>query len=111
MSTALVDSLPLPLLTYLRPEVATLKERLDEFIENEVLPAEEEFTKHLATLSNKESDCWSFEALPPSLLKLQQGTSFGILEFIHTSLIDFISSISDVCSQSDINLSRIWNSS
>ena len=61
---------PLPSLTYLRQEVASLKERLDEFIEQEVIPAEDELTEHLAKRSG--DDRWSHDALPPSLPKLQQ---------------------------------------
>ena len=60
----------LPSLTYLSRDVAQLKERLDAFIENEVLPAEDEYNKHLANRAGDER--WSMEALPPSLPKLQQ---------------------------------------
>ncbi|CAJ1965791.1 unnamed protein product [Cylindrotheca closterium] len=61
---------PQPSLTYLRPEVAALKARLDEFIEHDVLPAEEEYNEHLSSRSG--SDRWTMDALPPSLSKLQQ---------------------------------------
>lgn len=61
---------PQPSLTYLRPEVAALKARLDEFIENDVLPAEEEYNEHMKSRSGK--DRWTMDALPPSLFKLQQ---------------------------------------
>eukprot|EP00980_Cylindrotheca_fusiformis_P018284 scaffold5966_cov118-Cylindrotheca_fusiformis.AAC.9 len=61
---------PLPSLTYLRPEVAELKRRLDDFIENDVLPAEEDYNEHMATRSGK--DRWSMEAIPASLSQLQQ---------------------------------------
>lgn len=60
----------LPSLTYLTRDVAQLKERLDAFIDNEVLHAEDEYNKHLATRAGDER--WSMEALPPSLPKLQQ---------------------------------------
>jgi len=59
-----------PTLTYLRPEVAALKKTLDAFINEEVLPAEEEFEDHMKTIYG--SDRWSIKALPPSLSKLQQ---------------------------------------
>jgi acyl-CoA dehydrogenase len=61
---------PLPSLTYLRPEVVQLKVRLDDFIENHVLPAEEEYNEHMATRAGE--DRWSMEALPPSLSELQR---------------------------------------
>lgn len=61
---------PLPSLTYLHPEVAQLKVRLDDFIENDVIPAEEQYCQHMATRTGK--DRWSMQALPPSLSQLQQ---------------------------------------
>ena len=59
-----------PSLTYLRPEVAALKKQLDEFINEEVIPAEEEYNEHMKERYGE--DRWTMEALPPSLDKLQQ---------------------------------------
>lgn len=61
---------PLSSLTYLRPEVAALKKKLDDFIENEVIPAEDEFNQHVSARAGNER--WSLDALPPSLPQLQQ---------------------------------------
>lgn len=59
-----------PSLTYLRPAVAALKERLDVFIEEEVIPAEEEYEAHMATRFGK--DRWTLDAIPPCLSRLQK---------------------------------------
>ncbi|KAL3928255.1 MAG: hypothetical protein SGBAC_012731 [Bacillariaceae sp.] len=66
----MTSSDPQPSLTFLRPEVAALKARLDEFIENDVIQAEEEYNEHMNSRSGK--DRWTMDALPPSLSKLQQ---------------------------------------
>lgn len=61
---------PEPSLTYLRPSVAALKERLDAFLNDEVIPAEaelEEFLHH-----RHGADRWSQNAIPPCLLRLQR---------------------------------------
>lgn len=64
-----------PSLTYLRPEVATLKERLDEFIESEVIPAEAEYHKHMKDRHEGGTESWnsrwSLEAIPPCLPRLK----------------------------------------
>jgi acyl-CoA dehydrogenase len=59
-----------PSLTYLRPEVAELKRKLDLFIQNEVIPAEEEYVQHLSTRHG--SARWTSDALPPCLIRLQE---------------------------------------
>lgn len=61
---------PEPSLTYLRPSVAALKAKLDEFLREEVVAAEEEFESHLASLHG--GSRWSPDAIPPCLLRLQQ---------------------------------------
>jgi acyl-CoA dehydrogenase len=61
---------PEPSLTYLRPEVAALKQRLDEFLQEEVIPVEEEFAEHVKQFHGM--DRWTMQAVPPSLSKLQQ---------------------------------------
>lgn len=58
-----------PSLTYLRPEVAELKKRLDAFIQDEVIPAEEEFQQHLSKFSD--GSRWTTAALPPALPALK----------------------------------------
>jgi len=59
------------LLTYLRPEVAALKERLDEFVEKECIPAEEEYQAHVAQFSSVQTR-FSMEAIPPCVERLKQ---------------------------------------
>jgi acyl-CoA dehydrogenase len=59
-----------PSLTYLRPEVSELKRKLDAFIEEEVIPAEEESVQHISRLDGAAR--WTPEALPPRLKQLQQ---------------------------------------
>lgn len=64
-----------PSLTYLRPEVLELKERLDAFIENEVIPAETEYHEHMKHRHNdgfeSHNSRWSMDAIPPCLSRLQ----------------------------------------
>ena len=57
-------------LTYLRPEVAALKKRLDDFVENECIPAEAEFEAHLADRHG--NDRWTMDAIPPCLDRLKK---------------------------------------
>mmetsp|Transcript_13793 Transcript_13793/g.34666 ORF Transcript_13793/g.34666 Transcript_13793/m.34666 type:complete len:481 (-) Transcript_13793:126-1568(-) len=63
-------------LTYLRPEVARLKERLEVFIEAEVIPAEAEYHDHMKHRhddgTEPHNSRWSMDALPPCLFKLQR---------------------------------------
>jgi len=56
-------------LSYLRPEVAALKVRLDWFVENECIPCEEEFEAHLKDRHGK--DRWTLDAVPPCLERLK----------------------------------------
>lgn len=60
---------PQPSLTYLRPEVAKLRESLETFIESEVIPAEAEYHEHMKGRS--EGGRWSMDAIPPCLKRLQ----------------------------------------
>lgn len=57
-------------LTFLRPEVARLKERLDCFVEEECIPAEAEFFAHLRDRHG--DDRWSPDAIPPCLERLKR---------------------------------------
>lgn len=59
-----------PSLTYLRPAVAELKQRLDAFIQDEVIPAEQEYEEHMSTRFG--NDRWTMDAIPPCLVRLQQ---------------------------------------
>lgn len=75
-----------PSLTYLRPEVARLKERLDEFVRSEVIPAEAEYHDHMKHRHNdsigindndngngatSSASRWSPDAIPPCLDRLR----------------------------------------
>jgi hypothetical protein len=51
-----------------------LKQRLDEFIQEEVIPVEEEFAEHLKQFNGNHR--WTMQALPPSLSKLPVGGVF-----------------------------------
>jgi len=66
---------PQPSLTYLRPEVARLKQRLEEFVNNEVIPAETEYHDHMKGRhedgTSPHNSRWSRDALPPCLARLQ----------------------------------------
>ena len=59
-----------PSLTYLRPAVAALKERLEEFVREEVIPAESEYQEHMADRHGPRR--WTIDAIPPCLVRLQQ---------------------------------------
>lgn len=56
-------------LTRLRPELAELKSKLDDFVE-ECIRSEEEFEEHLRRRHGK--DRWTAEAIPPCLHRLSQ---------------------------------------
>jgi len=70
-----------PSLTYLRPEVLKLKQRLDVFINEEVIPAESEYDGHMkdrhyydnsdSDNTKEKNDRWSIDAIPPCLFRLQ----------------------------------------
>ncbi|KAL7579810.1 hypothetical protein ACA910_021942 [Epithemia clementina (nom. ined.)] len=64
-----VSSSP-PSLTYLRPEVADLKQRLDCFVEEECIPAEEEHAAHLRERYG--ADRWTIQAVPPCVDRLKR---------------------------------------
>eukprot|EP00934_Nitzschia_sp_Nitz4_P006792 Nitzschia sp. Nitz4//scaffold173_size47512//20376//21767//NITZ4_007158-RA/size47512-augustus-gene-0.6-mRNA-1//-1//CDS//3329538802//6782//frame0 len=57
-------------LTYLRPEVAKLKQRLDIFLEREVIPTEKEFDDHLA--SRHGAARWEENAIPECIERLKR---------------------------------------
>ena len=59
-----------PSLTYLRPEVLKLKQRLDDFINDEVIPAETEYHDHMKDRHNL-NERWSIDAIPSCLDRLQ----------------------------------------
>lgn len=73
----MTTSNPQPSLTYLRPEVARLKERLDEFIESKVIPAEAEYHDHMKHRhedgTERHNNRWCMDAIPPCLSRLQAG--------------------------------------
>jgi acyl-CoA dehydrogenase len=57
-------------LTYLRPEVAALKKKVDQFVEQEVIPCEAEYASHMKDRHG--ADRWTMDAVPPCLSKLQR---------------------------------------
>ena len=57
-------------LTYLRPEVAALKKRLDQFVEEECIPAEEEYDAHIRARVG--DDRWTLDAIPSCVEKLKR---------------------------------------
>jgi acyl-CoA dehydrogenase len=59
-----------PSLTYLRPEVLKLKQRLDDFINDEVIPAETEYHDHMKDRHSM-NERWSIDAIPSCLGRLQ----------------------------------------
>ena len=62
--------MPSNLLTYLRPEVARLKERLDGFVEEECIPAEAEYHAHME--GRHGLDRWTASAVPPCIERLKK---------------------------------------
>ena len=56
-------------LSYLRPEVAALKAKLDRFVEEECIPAEREFDEHLQKRHG--ADRWVLGAIHPCLERLK----------------------------------------
>ncbi len=65
-----MEAIPEPSLTYLRPAVEELKKRLDNFIKDEVIPAEQEYEEHMS--SRFGMDRWTQDAIPLCLLRLQK---------------------------------------
>ena len=57
-------------LSYLRPEVAALKDRLDVFVRDECIPAEADYLHHVAQFHGQ--DRWTVDAIPPCLKQLQE---------------------------------------
>ena len=76
-------------LTYLRPEVLTLKEKLEKFVTNDVIPCEIEYTNHMKRF-NSPNARFSIEAIPPCLYRLQErAKSLGLWNiFIPPRLIN-----------------------
>lgn len=56
-------------LSYLRPPVAALKQTLDDFVQNECIPAEAEWDAHLQSLPK--DDRFAATAIPPCLERLK----------------------------------------
>lgn len=75
-------------LSALRPEVARLKAQLDRFVEEECIPAEEEYEAHLATRFGQ--DRWTINAIPPCLERLKmRAKQLGLWNlFIPPHLVD-----------------------
>jgi len=64
-------------LSFLRPEVLELKKKLDNFVEQDCIPAEEEFAKHLEHRHG--ADRWTMSAIPPCLERLKaKAKSLGL---------------------------------
>ncbi|GKY97243.1 hypothetical protein MPSEU_000682700 [Mayamaea pseudoterrestris] len=63
------SSLPTASLTFLRPEVQEIHNKLKTFVETECIPAEAEFRAHLATRHGP--DRWTSAAVPPCLNRLK----------------------------------------
>jgi acyl-CoA dehydrogenase len=57
-------------LFYLRPEVAILKRILDDFVEQECIPAEAEYDAHMATRHG--ANRWTMDAIPPCMERLKR---------------------------------------
>jgi len=57
-------------LSWLRPEVASLKNVLDDFVERDCIPAEASYARHLE--SRHGADRWKIDAVPPCLEELKQ---------------------------------------
>jgi acyl-CoA dehydrogenase len=57
-------------LSYLRPEVLEIQRVLKDFVENDCIPAEAEFERHVAKFAG--ADRWSAPAIPPCLERLKQ---------------------------------------
>ena len=77
-------------LTYLRPEVQQLKDVLDDFIENDVIPAEDEWHAHINQFQG--ADRFQMKAIPPVLFKLQEtAKQLGLWNlFLPERLIQYI---------------------
>jgi acyl-CoA dehydrogenase len=56
-------------LSFLRPEVAALKLKLDAFVQNECIPCEAQFDAHLKARHG--ADRWTRDAIPPCVEKLK----------------------------------------
>lgn len=82
-----------PSLTYLRPEVAELKQRLDRFVEEECIPAEEEHAAHLR--QRQGADRWTRSAVPPCVDRLKRrAQELGLWNlFIPPHLVSHIPSV------------------
>lgn len=57
-------------LSYLRPKVAELKKKVDAFVEQDCIPEEAGYEKHLACRHG--ADRWTIDAVPPCMERLQR---------------------------------------
>jgi acyl-CoA dehydrogenase len=57
-------------LSYLRPQVLEIQRILQDFVENDCIPAEAEYERHVASFSGAHR--WSAPAIPPCLERLKQ---------------------------------------
>lgn len=75
-------------LSFLRPEVAALKAKIEAFVANECIPAEKEHHQHLETRHGAER--WTVAAIPPCMDRLKaRARELGIWNiFIPPHLID-----------------------
>jgi alkylation response protein AidB-like acyl-CoA dehydrogenase len=64
------DTVVVASLSYLRPEVAALQQTLQQFVQDEVIPAEAEYAHHMK--GRHGTDRWTMDAIPPCLFRLQQ---------------------------------------
>jgi len=62
-------TMPSASLSYLRPEVAALKQVLDKFVEEECIPAEKEFEEHIQKRTGAAR--WTLDAIPPCMERLK----------------------------------------
>ena len=65
------DSAMLSSTDFSDPELISLKERLETFVHDKVIPAEKEYEKHLENRVG--SKRWTMEAVPPCVERLKNG--------------------------------------
>ena len=64
-------------LLHLSPKASALKEKLEEFVNERCIPAEEEYERHVAQFSG--ADRWTLAAVPPVLSRLKaEAQSLGV---------------------------------
>jgi acyl-CoA dehydrogenase len=57
-------------LSYLRPEVAAIKCKLEQFVEEECIPAERSYEEHISGRSGRNR--WTLDAIPPCIEQLKR---------------------------------------